>query len=473
MPIATPPSESIDVLVMLALLVVGPLIGAVLSTCVATGSRRWVSAAALLLVLAMSAGLQWQLQLAESDATSLHWGPIGGVTIAWTYSSQGFPLLVALVLVTWVSVQRGLSLGSSAWTIPCSLGLMGLVNLVVVAQDVTSLLTGWAGAIVSCWWLMSQRGDAVHRRHADWFLREQLAGWICLLVGFAALIGGLSLVRSAPHSAPSATGFLLAADLLQLPRVCGQHPAALQIWEQWRGWALIPFLAASLTLGGCLPRRAWPFSGRSPANAVAELWWVCVLTKLPLLLIGQIIAPVFIASPELLLLWLGGPLMLGMWHVASSFWSRPVSADQLRTAPLLWGNHVGLWLVVHSAAGPRLDVVAPLLLVLLSSLMWSSSVGTTAAAPSSMRRRLGTWCAGLMLSLVPVLAWQHSLYDLGTHWMQTQSPLDSLMWLGFVTAVLLFATRLLPAITRSMDGVLGEPEDLQQHVASVELEGET
>ena len=57
MPIATPPSESIDVLVMLALLVVGPLIGAVLSTCVATGSRRWVSAAALLLVLAMSAGV--------------------------------------------------------------------------------------------------------------------------------------------------------------------------------------------------------------------------------------------------------------------------------------------------------------------------------------------------------------------------------------------------------------------------------
>ncbi|MCA9090341.1 MAG: hypothetical protein KDA90_17100 [Planctomycetaceae bacterium] len=364
----------------------------------------------------------------------------------WTGQPDLQPVHAFLIILTMVSL----------WTLPASeshrqrvaalLGLLAMSLLLCVADDVTSLLTATAGTILLLWLRMRNLG--LDSRPSDQFLRWQLGAWICLMLGLAGLIGGMSLVRSAPHSAPSATGFLLSDDLLQIPRVCLQHPAALAVWEQWRGWALLPLLAACLLWTGSFPFHAW--TRQLPANLPLDvrLWINCFLTKIPLLLLSQLIAPVYLGSSELLVLWLGIPVLLGLLLTAAAFVSAPVTAERFRLWPILWGNQLALWLLIQT--GFTTMGAAPLILALMgaANMLWilGSLPCHSRCASNLTWRRLSLWIAALMLGSVSVLAWPFSSYDQALTPLRTGTLFDTLAPLGIALATLVMVVRLLPAL---------------------------
>lgn len=366
---------------------------------------------------------------------------------SWHVSRSGIPLLWFILLAGGTAFV--LETGSRRNRIP---GLVAAAMLVAVANDVTSLLTGgFLTALIM--WLMIPAGtsepaqESAERRFLSW----QLTGWMCLMLSFAALAGALSLLRSAPRAAPSETGFLLTADLGRIPRVVEQHPAALEMWEQIRGWLLIPAITGVLILSGTFPFHASAGRLKDRGDAVEHLLFHSIILRLGIYILLTSILPIYSQAPQLVMLGIAIPALAGMFLIAAELQSLELDEFDWRTRPLQWLSHLGLLLVALNVLRPELALWTGIILPGVLSAVWVLATSPETKSP------LVQLFAGLAMCGVPGLAATGSLLSVTLNWPKTGTPFDVLVWLGLWGAVFAMSLRLIPALVKAMARSVNEP----------------
>lgn len=406
----------------------------------------------------MLALLGWSLSRGEVTAVDLAWNPTAANGLfrgAWRLELELIPLLAYIACVTGTRLYLQKSEPMTGLTTGAFAGAV----LVCVAQDVTTFLFGW-GAMIMCisWSLAGSTGHAL----SPLFLRWQMAGWMGLLLCFSMLAGSLSLVRSAPHSAPSQTGFLLAEELLRLGELTAQHPAAVELWLQLRGWVLLVGVGASLMLSGIFPFHGWLREVSESADAADQLWIHGVLTKLPCLFLLRILTPVFEGSQQLVLFALAVPATLGLLIVAAELTTQPLTLKRWRSRPLIWGNQFAFLIVALGVLDPTTALWTAIPLLGIASILWILAEDSHHAVSWKQSLR---WLAALTFCGIPVAAGSGSVFVITLLWPQTESPFDTLAWLGVIAALLVFSRTLLPLLLHPVNA---EPAEVRADIQAVQ-----
>ncbi|MCA9029190.1 MAG: hypothetical protein KDA66_00200 [Planctomycetaceae bacterium] len=368
----------------------------------------------------------------KADSVTLTWRvsaflPAGLMSPSWVLDFIRIQILWYVVLVAWTATmaraQRNLSL---------SIQLLATTALFVVANDATSLLTGgvWSAICIASGHVSD---DDKTIQIPQLSLNLLFAGWTGVFVGLVALAGALSLVRSAPHSAPSATGFLLSSDLSHIPVVTSQHPAADELWAQLRGWVLIPSLIGVLILAGVFPFHGWLKSVNARSSFGSLLWTNAVLTKLPLLYVAFLLLPAYSGNRLLVFVGLAVPSVVGLLIVGAELAAAAVSTRPNSQIILAWGNQLSVLVVALGVLHPASAIWSAVLVMGTASVLWM----LTTCNPAGMNRPAG-WLSLLVFGMVPVVAAAASHMQLALDWPETETALDVLLWSGFCLATVMY-----------------------------------
>ncbi|MEZ5942560.1 MAG: hypothetical protein R3C18_14290 [Planctomycetaceae bacterium] len=369
---------------------------------------------------AESVGLTWRVSTTLAP---------GLVTPSWVIDSTRIQILWYIVLVAWTATTQGSS--------SLSIRLLATTFLFVVANDATSLLTGgiWSAICVACW----QPSQSENTTEDDSNQPQQLslnwllAGWAGIFLGLAALAGALSLVRSAPHSAPSATGFVLSSDLAHIAAVASQHPAADELWAQVRGWTLIPSLVGVLILSGVFPFHGWLKSVNAHSSFSPLLWTNAVLTKLQLLYVAFLLLPAYTGNRLLVFVGLAVPSVIGLLVVGAELAAAAVSTRPESKVILTWGNQLSVLVVALGVLHPASAIWSAVLVMGTAAILWLLATNRSAG----MNRTAG-WFSLLVFGMVPVFAAAGSHMQLALDWPETETALDVLLWSGFCLATVMY-----------------------------------
>jgi len=304
-------------------IILGPWIGVALSltlTVSDVGRHRLArfSAVGLLLLTALLTGLlvrgdgweriSWDLPVFGSSSYSGFFD-----RVVWHIDLQSVGLLcagaVTLLYGCWRWKESSLFHGAG------QLALFGLFSLVVVADDLGSLMTGFTGmALLLSSWFGTAKSDP-GRRAASVFAGVHITAAVVLFAGLAALVGIVAVVRVAPYGLPGEASSIISEIFAVLKQATKQHPEPKIVWGQQQVVPLLLITIGTAITAGWVPIHSWIFVMFDHLTKRQRLWTI-LWTKVSVLFLFRILVPVLSQDDVGIRGWIVWAMLLGSVVVA-------------------------------------------------------------------------------------------------------------------------------------------------------------
>lgn len=341
---------------------------------IATGVNLLLAALSILLLVSLfqGAALERSLPGATSEIR-FSWPPsndgaspplMGRVT--WAIVPENAPFLC---LLPWLSltVQLFTTTAESGFRrTGMNLMLLGTLGLFTVSTDVGSLLSGAFFSVLLVSLLVARHGTPLKRSAASLFLIIQMTGLMLFAAGLAIFVANAGAIRSAPHGLPGNGSTTLPELAAIIQSAVHQHPAAEQLWGEYRTLPSWLVLCGIVIMGAAFPMQVW-VSEVSDSAALGERLWLLGWVKAALLVGLRWLS---LLDPEAL-------RSFGMWGLAisiagalfaSSLLLAQAYLPRLQSSGLLWTQQVAL--ISAFAATRDLDQwLIPLLISHMAALV--------------------------------------------------------------------------------------------------------
>lgn len=192
----------------------------------------------------------------------------------------GWPLIVLLPCVAMTS--QVIQAFRKVLCGPSPLAMLVGVNLLLLGDDVMTLMTGATITVAAFAWETGSSGGRLSR------LTFYPIGWFAVFAGLAWLTASAATVRAAPHGLPgqTTTGLFDLVQLLQ--RAAGQHPAARLAWEQLQALPTLSLLLGVAVVAGLVPLHR-SFATFLANGSLHERLWGIVIAKGALILLVKLL----------------------------------------------------------------------------------------------------------------------------------------------------------------------------------------
>ncbi|WP_437228095.1 hypothetical protein SH661x_000718 [Planctomicrobium sp. SH661] len=188
---------------------------------------------------------------------------------------------VFLSLLPWLAMTAQAFTAESRQTtsrIATYLLLTGALALFIVGRDLGSLLSGAFFAILLIAFSIARNGIEDKRASASLFLSVQTLGLILLAAGLAMFMSTAAAIRSAPQGVPGESSATLTTLTEIIHTAIENHPAAEQLWGEYRTLPAFLVLAGIVVMGAGFPMQVW-MSEVSATSSLPERLWLLTWVK--------------------------------------------------------------------------------------------------------------------------------------------------------------------------------------------------
>jgi len=212
--------------------------------------------------------------------------PLGNVSstssllshLVWELDS---PAAFWMCLIPWIAISAQIfstEMIATSSQITGHLWLTASLNLFIAAGDVGSLAVGAGATILFLAARIAWFGGDDKRNTAVQFLMLQLSGLMLMVAGLGLFVASASLIRSAPFGPPRPSSFSFPELESFLQTAITNHPAAEQLWGEYRVLPSALMLLGIMMMAAGFPMQVW-LSESSASAALGERLWQLAWVK--------------------------------------------------------------------------------------------------------------------------------------------------------------------------------------------------
>lgn len=248
-----------------------------------------------------------------------------------------------LCLIPWVAITALLFTPADQFSVSRQRSQMltvGALGILIVAWDIGSMLTGTLLAAALIAEQICHYGGENRRPASRLFMTMQTIGGVLFAAGTSMIIASLAVVRAAPRGVPgdSVTSLPELTSLLQ--GALEAHPAALQLWGEYRSVPCVLMLLGIGMMGAIFPLQVWMSEVNDSASLSERLWLIFWVKAI--LLVGlrwlQLLVPETLHGMAWWGLAISAP---GAVFIASLLFSQAY-LPRIQSSALMWTQQLGI-----------------------------------------------------------------------------------------------------------------------------------